>query len=83
MIISVSHRLKRFEMTLALQHRVDIRSRVKYNCIIDAWINYIHQMTWLQYPIITAKQKNMTSSSWDTIVLTTVQDTLHLYLDFE
>lgn len=44
--------------------------------IIDAWINYTHQMTWLQYPAITAKQKNITSGAWDTWAFTTVQDAL-------
>lgn len=47
--------------------------------IVDAWINYTHQMTWLQYPTITAKQKNMTSGSWDTMVFNTVQDALQFY----
>lgn len=41
--------------------------------IVDAWINYTHQMTWLQYPTITAKQKNIISGGWDTWAFTTVQ----------
>ena len=41
--------------------------------IVDAWINYTHQMTWLQYPTITAKQKNIISGGWDTSAFTTVQ----------
>lgn len=41
--------------------------------IVDAWINYTHQMTWLQYPTITAKQKNIISGGWDTWTFTTVQ----------
>ena len=44
--------------------------------IVDAWINYTHQMTWLQYPTITAKQKNIISGGWDTWAFTTVQDAL-------
>ena len=48
-------------------------------CIVDAWINYTHQMTWLQYPAITAKQKNMTSGSWDTMAFKTIQDALQFY----
>lgn len=46
--------------------------------IVDAWINYTHQTTWLQYPAITAKQKNIASGGWDW-VFTTVQDALQFY----
>ena len=44
--------------------------------IVDAWINYTHQTTWLQYPAITAKQKNIASGAWDTWAFKTMQDTL-------
>jgi hypothetical protein len=47
--------------------------------IVDAWINYTHQTTWLQYPAITAKQKHMTSGVGDTYVFKTVQDALQFY----
>ena len=47
--------------------------------IVDAWINYTHQTTWLQYPAITAKQKHMTSGVGDTNVFNTVQDALQFY----
>ena len=44
--------------------------------IVDAWINYTHQTTWLQYPAITAKQKNIASGAWDTWAFKTMQDAL-------
>ena len=47
--------------------------------IIDAWINYTHQQTWLQYPALTAKQNRM-AGSWNTAgVFKLVQDALQFY----
>ena len=47
--------------------------------IVDAWINYTHQQTWLQYPALTAKQNRM-ASSWNISgVFKLVQDALQFY----
>lgn len=48
-------------------------------CIVDAWINYTHQNTWLQYPAITAKQKHTTSGVGSTNVFKTIQDALQFF----
>lgn len=47
--------------------------------IVDAWINYTHQTTWLQYPAITAKQKHMTAGVRDTNTFQTIQDALKFF----
>lgn len=44
--------------------------------LIDAWINYTHQFGWLQYPVITAKEKHLTMGVSDTNTFCTVQDAL-------
>ena len=31
-----------------------------YTSIIDSWINYIHQETWAQFPVLTAKENRIT-----------------------
>ena len=47
--------------------------------IVDAWINYTHQQTWLQYPALTAKQQRM-ANSWDKAgAFKTTQDALQFY----
>lgn len=47
--------------------------------IVDAWINYTHQQTWLQYPVLTAKQNRM-AGSWNTAgVFKLIQDALQFY----
>ena len=51
--------------------------------IVDAWINYTHQTTWLQYPAITAKQKHMISGVSSTYVFKTIQDALQFYPNAE
>ena len=43
---------------------------------IDAWINYTHQTPWLQYPVITAAQKQQTMGVGSTRSFRTVQDAL-------
>lgn len=47
--------------------------------IVDAWINYTHQQTWLQYPTRTAKQYRMTVGWNIGRVFKTVQDALQFY----
>ncbi len=44
--------------------------------IVNAWINYTHQVSWFQYPAITAKEKHMTAGVGDTNAFNTVQDAL-------
>ena len=48
-------------------------------CIIDAWINYTHQTSWFQYPVITAKEKNQTVGVKNTIFFRTIQDALQFF----
>lgn len=46
--------------------------------IIDSWVNYVHQKSWLQYPTVTAKEhrkKNGFTSS----IFSTIQDALQFY----
>lgn len=47
--------------------------------IVDAWINYTHQQTWVQYPALTAKQQRMMNSWNDAGAFKTVQDALQFY----
>lgn len=51
--------------------------------IVDAWINFTHQITWFQYPAITAKQKHMTAGASDTHAFQTIQDALQFFPDTE
>lgn len=44
--------------------------------LINAWINYTHQVSWLQYPAITAKEKHMIAGVSGTNAFMTVQDAL-------
>ena len=47
--------------------------------IINAWINYTHQSTWLQYPVMTALDKHLNMGVSDTRVFKTVQDALQFF----
>jgi len=47
--------------------------------IVDAWINYTHQQTWLQYPALTAKQQRMANSWNEAGAFKTIQDALQFY----
>ena len=47
--------------------------------IVDAWINYTHQQTWAQYPVLTAKQQRMAHSSNNVGAFKTIQDALQFY----
>lgn len=51
--------------------------------IIDSWINYTHQTSWPQYPVITAKEKQQTMGVGDTLTFKTVQDALQFFPDDE
>lgn len=47
--------------------------------ILDVWINYTHQIDWLQYPVITAKEKHLTAGLGDTHAFITIQDALQFF----
>lgn len=47
--------------------------------IIDSWINYTHQLSFLQYPAQTAMEKRMTSWADDAMTFRTIQDALQFY----
>lgn len=47
--------------------------------IISSWINYTHQRSWLQYPVVTAMEKRMTSWQNNAGAFLTVQDALQFY----
>ena len=40
---------------------------------------YVHQQTWLQYPVVTAMEKRLTAAWGDTGAFRTVQDALQFY----
>ena len=43
--------------------------------ILDSWVSYTHQRTWLQYPVRTAAQHRMTSSASGAGAFFSVDDT--------
>lgn len=47
--------------------------------IIDSWVNYVHQRTWLQYPVKTAAEHRMTSSWSSDGPFKLVQDALQFF----
>ena len=47
--------------------------------IVDAWINYTHQQSWMQYPALTAKQQRLANSWNEAGAFKTVQDALQFY----
>lgn len=49
------------------------------SCIIDAWINYIHQDSSLQYPAITAMEAQMRGTAGFSDVFRLAQDALQFY----
>ena len=47
--------------------------------LFSSWINYTHQRTWLQYPVITAMESRI-KNFWNTAgAFYTVQDALQFY----
>lgn len=54
-------------------------SEVSDGWIIDSWFNYTHQRSWLQYPVQSAME-NQISGSWNLNgVFKEVQDALQFY----
>ena len=47
--------------------------------ITDAWINYTHQVSRLQYPVMTAMEKRMTNTWREAGAFLTIQDALQFY----
>lgn len=52
---------------------------VEYGYIINSWVNYTHQQSLIQYPVMTAKQKRMINSWNDAGVFRTIQSALQCY----
>lgn len=44
--------------------------------IIDSWVNYTHQQTWMQYPVLTAMEQRTSNSGNTAGAFYTVQDAL-------
>lgn len=55
---------------------------VRDKCVLLAIINYTHQRSWIQYPVMTAREKSMTTE-WikdeGDGAFKTIQDRLHFY----
>jgi len=49
------------------------------NCHVNAWINYTHQLSWLQYPALTAKEQRIANSRNRAGAFITIQDALQFY----
>ena len=48
-------------------------------CIVDSWVNYTHQQSTIQYPVLTAVEKRMTDSWNNAGTFFTVQDALQFH----
>ena len=48
-------------------------------CILASWINYTHQKNWLQYPVLTAKEKRMQNDWIHREPFKTIQDSISFY----
>lgn len=53
---------------------------VQSGCLLDSWINYTHQQSWLQHPAVTAQTHRMTCAQSSDGAFRTVQDALQLSL---
>ena len=51
--------------------------------IIDSWINYTHQRSWLQYPVKTAMEYRMGGGWNQGSAFKTIQDALQFFPDDE
>ncbi len=52
---------------------------MKDGVILDSWVNYTHQNSWLQYPFLTATEKRMQNNFAWMEPFKTVQDALQFY----
>ena len=68
------------------RHAESARGYVAYSAaeaqsgyLLNSWCNYTHQQTWLQYPVVTAMEKRMTSAFGNTGAFYTVQHALQFF----
>lgn len=54
-------------------------AEVRDGYIVSSWINYTHQKSWLQYPVMTAMEQRMTDGWRDAGAFRTVQYALQFY----
>lgn len=54
-------------------------AEMKDGVILDSWVNYTHQNSWLQYPVLSATEKRIQSSFSQMDLFKTVQDALQFY----
>ena len=47
--------------------------------LLNSWCNYTHQQSLLQYPVVTAMEKRMTSAFGNTGAFYTVQHALQFF----
>ena len=47
--------------------------------LLSSWMDYTHQMTWLQYPVVTAKEMRMRVGMNNSGAFRTIQDALQFY----
>lgn len=47
--------------------------------IITSWINYTHQKSWMQYPVVTAMETRMANNRNDAGIFQTVQNAFQFY----
>lgn len=52
---------------------------VQDGCSISSWINYVHQKSWVQYPVITAMENRMTNSWNYAGAFQVLEDALQFY----
>ena len=52
---------------------------VQSGCLLNSWINYTHQQSWLQYPAVTAQTHRMTCTQSNGGAFRTVQDALQFF----
>lgn len=52
---------------------------VQSGCLLNSWINYTHQQSWLQYPVVTAQTYRMTCTQSNGGAFRTVQDALQFF----
>ena len=65
------------------RHGAHVRGYVAYPAaetqdgyIISSWVSYMHQKSWLQYPVMTAMEKQMATVWGDTGAFLSIQDAL-------
>lgn len=51
--------------------------------VVDSWVNYTHQKSWFQYPVLTAEEKRKTSGWNNSYSFITVQNALQFYITEE